>query len=131
HRWKTGFTRYRYAVPDLAGQTGRAIYNDVDQIYLADPGELFDLDMQGRAQLGIDERENSVMLLDCAAMARVWHAADARNGQKHQPFRAAVHAAALWAPPPGVWNARDGEYVAGQTKLLHFTTLQTQPWRQF
>ena len=131
HRWKTGFTRYRYAVPELAGKTGRAIYNDVDQIYLADPAELFDLGMQGKGQLGIDERENSVMLLDCAAMARVWRAADAQNGQKHKPFREAVHAAGLWGPLPGVWNARDGEYVPGQSKLLHFTTLQTQPWRPF
>src|SRR3546814_3397096 len=26
-RWKTGFTNYRYAIPDLAGKAGRAIYN--------------------------------------------------------------------------------------------------------
>ncbi len=131
HAWKTGFTCYRYAVPELAGATGRAIYNDVDQIYLADPAELFDLDMQGRAQLGITERENSVMLVDCAPMARIWRVAERRRGEKHQRFRAAVHAAGLWGPLPGVWNARDAEYVAGQSKLLHFTTLQTQPWMPF
>ena len=28
--------------PHIAGGSGRAIYNDVDQVYLADPGELFD-----------------------------------------------------------------------------------------
>src|SRR6056300_1268901 len=32
-KWKTGFTNYRYAIPALAGNQGRAIYNDVDQIY--------------------------------------------------------------------------------------------------
>lgn len=131
HAWKTGFTCYRYAVPELAGGAGRAIYNDVDQIYLADPAELFDLDMDGRAQLGITERENSVMLLDCEPMARIWRVAERRRGEKHKRFRAAVHAAGLWGPLPGVWNARDGEYVAGQSKLLHFTTLQTQPWVPF
>src|SRR5687767_7203974 len=36
--WRTGFTNYRFAIPELAGRRGRAIYNDVDQIYLADPG---------------------------------------------------------------------------------------------
>lgn len=131
HGWKTGFTGYRYAVPHLAGGHGRAIYNDVDQIYLADPAELFDLEMHGKGQLGITERENSVMLLDCAVMAPVWPATGRRRGEKHKRFRAAVHAAGLWGPLPGVWNARDGEYVAGQSKLLHFTTLQTQPWQPF
>jgi hypothetical protein len=31
----------------------------------------------------------------------------------------------------GVWNARDHEYEPGVSKLLHYTTLQTQPWRPF
>ena len=39
--WTTGFTNYRFAIPHFAGRHGRAIYNDVDQIYLADPAELF------------------------------------------------------------------------------------------
>ena len=117
--------------PGAGRRTGRAIYNDVDQIYLADPAALFDLNMHGKGQLGINERENSVMLLDCEAMSRIWHYAAAQRGEKHKEFRAAVHAAGLWGPLPGVWNARDGEYVAGESKLLHFTTLQTQPWQPF
>jgi hypothetical protein len=36
-RWLTGFTNYRFAIAYWAGSTGRAIYNDVDQIFLADP----------------------------------------------------------------------------------------------
>ena len=44
-RWRTGFTLYRFAIPEFAGFQGKAIYNDVDQIYLADPGELFDSEM--------------------------------------------------------------------------------------
>jgi hypothetical protein len=130
-RWKTGFTCYRYGIPALAGGTGRAIYNDVDQIYLADPAGLFDLDMRGKGQLGIDERETSVMLLDCERMSRIWHYADAQRGQKHKMFRSVVHESDEWGLLPAVWNARDGEYVAGTSKLLHFTTLQTQPWRPF
>jgi len=129
--WKTGFTCYRYGIPALAGGTGRAIYNDVDQIYLADPAELFDLDMRGKGQLGIDERETSVMLLDCERMSRVWRYADAQRGEKHKMFRGAVREAGEWGLLPAEWNARDGEYVAGASKLLHFTTLQTQPWRPF
>ena len=44
-RWLTGFTNYRFAIPHFADGHGRAIYNDVDQIYLCDPAELFDMDM--------------------------------------------------------------------------------------
>ena len=43
--WLTGFTNYRFAIPHFTGGVGRAIYNDVDQIYLADPGELFDTEL--------------------------------------------------------------------------------------
>lgn len=130
-RWKTGFTNYRYAIPALAGKKGRAIYNDVDQIYLADPAELFDMDMGGAAQLGITERETAVMLLDCERMAKVWHREDAERSEKHKFFRAKVHADGLWGHMPGIWNSRDHEYEPGVSKLLHYTTLQTQPWRPF
>jgi hypothetical protein len=129
--WKTGFTDYRYAIPALAGNHGRAIYNDVDQIYLGDPGELFDRDMKGKGVLGINERETSVMLIDCERMADVWRLAYAQEGRKHKFFRAQMHERDLWGPMPGAWNARDWEYQEGESKLLHYTTLQTQPWRPF
>ncbi len=131
-RWKTGFTNYRYAIPELAGGEGRAIYNDVDQIYLSDPAELFDMDMGGCGQLCITERETSVMLLDCARMAAIWHRGDAERGERHKFFRDKVQAVdGMWGPLPGVWNARDHEYQPGVSKLLHYTTLQKQPWRPF
>ena len=129
--WKTGFTQYRYAIPGLAGYQGRAIYNDVDQIYLADPAELFDADMGEAAVLAIDDRETSVMLLDCARLAALWPLEDARVPNKHKVFRARVHEAGLWGHMDPSWNARDDEYVAGRSRLLHFTTLHTQPWEPF
>ena len=133
--WKTSFTNYRYAIPALAGKTGRAIYNDVDQIYKGDPAELFDMDMGGAGVLGINERETSVMLIDCARMAEVWKLEDAQigkeGGKNHKYFRALAHDNKLWGKMSGIWNARDWEYLEGESKLLHYTTLQTQPWRPF
>src|SRR3546814_19843722 len=82
-RWKTGFTNYRYAIPDLAGKAGRAIYNDVDQVYLADPAQLFDMDMQGPGQLCISERETAVMLLECEKKEKIWTRQAAQHGQKN------------------------------------------------
>ncbi len=131
-KWKTGFTAYRYAIPELAGSQGRAIYNDVDQIYLVDPAELFDMDMQGCGQLCITEKETAVMLLDCEKMAKIWHRADAERGERHKFFRHRVQAIeGMWGQLPGVWNSRDHEYEPGVSKLLHYTTLQTQPWQPF
>jgi hypothetical protein len=127
--WKTGFTNYRYTIPTLAGGQGRAIYNDVDQIYLADPGILFDLDMKGAGMLGITERETSVMLIDCGKMVQYWRMEDVWSNKRHRHFRAITHDNNLWGKLPGEWNARDDEFSAGNSCCFHFTTLQTQPWR--
>jgi hypothetical protein len=129
--WKTGFTNYRYAIPTWAEGEGRAIYNDTDQIYLSDPAELFDTDMAAAGVLAVDGRDTSVMLIDCEKMIAVWHFEDARQGKRHRHFREAMHNNDLWGQLPAVWNARDAEYVPGTSRLLHFTTLQTQPWRPF
>lgn len=130
-RWKTGFTNYRYAIPHLAGGRGRAIYNDVDQIYLADPAALFDTDFGAKAVLSIDPRETSVMLLDCARMAPVWPLTDARTITSHRHFRERIISAGLWGPFDPLWNSRDHEYRPGQSKLLHYTILHKQPWQPF
>lgn len=129
--WKTGFTNYRYAIPALAGATGRAIYNDVDQIYLQDPALLFDTDMGKSAVLSINERETSVMLLDCARLAPLWRLEDAQRNHKHSHFRRLVEAAGLWGQMDRTWNSRDHEYQRGISKLLHYTTLHMQPWEPF
>jgi len=129
--WATGFTRYRFAIPYMAGGTGRAIYNDVDQIYLADPAELFDRDMDGMAILAIDRKETSVMLMDCGKLAEIWNIDLGKDSDARFGTPEAVHEAGLWGIMPGVWNSRDTEYVAGESKLLHFTTLDKQPWQPF
>lgn len=129
--WKTGFTNYRYAIPHLAGNTGRAIYNDVDQIYLNDPAHLFDMDMGGKGVLAISVKENSVMLIDCALMGAIWTIDDVRAGARHDHFKGAMDRAGLFGKMPGTWNSRDGEYPIGETDCLHYTTLHTQPWTPF
>lgn len=129
--WKTGFTNYRYAIPTWGGGKGRAIYNDVDQLYLADPAELFDMEMNGAGILGITQRETSVMLIDCEKMIDHWKIEHAQSGHKHKHFRAQMLDNDLWGQLPGVWNARDDEFSADESKCFHFTTLQTQPWQPF
>lgn len=129
--WTTGFTNYRYAIPALAGEQGRAIYNDVDQIYLADPAEMFDLDMHGAGILCVQKDETSVALIDCAAMAKHWRIEDARKPLKRKHFLDIIARENLWGELPGVWNARDSEFSPNASKCFHFTTLRTQPWKPF
>lgn len=129
--WTTGFTNYRYAIPHLAGEQGRAIYNDVDQIYLSDPAEMFDLDMGDAAILCINEGETSVSLIDCAKMAPHWRLADAQGGHKRKHFLDIMNSNGLCGRLPPEWNALDADLSIETAKCYHFTTLRTQPWRPF
>jgi hypothetical protein len=129
--WTTGFTNHRFAVPHFAGGAGRAIYNDVDQIYLADPAELFDADLAGHGFLAVAPDDPSVMLLDCARMSTVWNLEAAQRERKAELIRRALAVPGLYGQLPAVWNARDDESVPGPSKCLHFTTLHRQPWRPF
>jgi mitochondrial fission protein ELM1 len=129
--WRTGFTNYRFAIPEFAGGVGRAIYNDVDQIYLADPALLFDLDMNGHGYLAISPKDTSVMLIDCPRMLPMWNRGAASTGGKHQLTNKPAETPGLWGPLDGHWNARDTEYREGLTKCLHYTALHQQPWHPF
>jgi mitochondrial fission protein ELM1 len=129
--WTTGFTNYRFAIPHFAGGAGRAVYNDVDQIYLADPAELFDAELGGHGFLAVAPDDPSVMLLDCARMAGVWTLEAARQTPKAELLGRALAVPGLPGRLPPEWNARDDEYAPGHSKCLHFTTLHTQPWRPF
>ncbi len=127
--WRTGFTQYRFAIPELAGGSGRAIYNDVAQIYLTDPAELFDLDMDDHGYLAVAMIDTSVALMDCARMLPLWNIGTARGRGKRALIQAPAAEPGQWGPLAAGWNARDFEYEAGVSKLLHYTTLHLQPWR--
>ena len=130
-KWRTGFTNYRYAIPEFAGGTGRAIYNDVDQIYLADPALLFDTDMGDHGYLAISAKDTSVMLIDCERMLPLWNRRTAASLGKHALIDKPSSTPGLWGALDGHWNARDQEYVEGLTKCLHYTALHQQPWHPF
>jgi len=129
--WRTGFTNYRFAIPDYAGRAGKAIYNDVDQIYTADPALLFDLALDGHGYLAVSDSDTSVMLLDCARMAEWWNLEAATRGSKGQLLGRVKAQPGVWGPLDGGWNARDLEFVEGQSMLLHYTAMHTQPWHPF
>lgn len=128
--WLTGFTNYRFAIPAFANYQGRAIYNDADQVYLKDPALLFDTPMGEAGFLSINDRDTSVMLIDCQRMRDAWNAADVRQ-MSRKALEQRARQGGLWGELDGGWNARDSEYHPQRSHLVHFTTLHTQPWRPF
>ncbi len=129
-RWTTGFTQYRFAIPHFAG-SGRAIYNDTDQIYRADPALLFDAELGGCGYRSVAPDDTSVMLLDCDRMRGHWTLASAQRETKRSLHERAHAVPGLWGQLDPAWNARDDEAVCADARLIHFTTLHTQPWRPF
>lgn len=127
--WRTGFTNYRFAIPDLAGRHGRALYNDVDQIYTADPAALFDQPMGEHGYLALSPKETAVMLIDCQRMHRCWNMQGATTQRKKTLHALAAEIPGCWGLLDAVWHARDMEYRHGKSRLLHYTTLHLQPWR--
>jgi mitochondrial fission protein ELM1 len=130
-RWLTGFTNYRFLIPHLTQGCGRAIYNDVDQVYLRDPADLFDCEMERHGYLSINPRDTSVMLIDAARMLPVWPLDSIKNSRRKRLERRAADTPALWGELDPGWNARDTEYQCGKSNLVHFTTIHTQPWMPF
>ncbi len=130
--WTTGFTNYRFAIPHLAGGEGRAIYNDTDQIYLEDPGKLFDLDMGDHGVLAVSPRDLSVALMDCARALELWDLESVQRLRKKALLARSSGRSGFVGHLEAGWNTRDhGEYNPDDSKVYHFTTLHTQPWCPF
>jgi mitochondrial fission protein ELM1 len=127
--WTTGFTNYRFAIPHLAGGRGKAIFNDVDEAYFGDPAGLFDLDLGGHGYLSTSDSETSVMLIDCERMAPLWSLERAQRELKKEILRRTLAVPGIRGDLPPEWTARDEEFEPGRSRLQHWTTLHTQPWR--
>ena len=169
--WGTPFTCFRYAIPELMGFKGRALYMDVDILCLGDIAELFNFDLEGKpfgfvwdslmsngSQWEHTAFSNgwwadSVILMDCEkAKPHVAPIAYQRNPKKvykweffsnmGSPFK--EKSLPYIKQLPGNWNCFDGrnpshtpaglkkekqmEFSVEEIKLLHMTTLSTQPW---
>lgn len=147
---RTDFSFARFAIPELCGFEGRAVYLDSDMLVFADVAELLHFDLgsaaiactsqpeppaQWRGHPGFQSgRQLSVMLLDCAR-AR-FTVADAVRGldEGHWSYEELMHDLPL-LPPEEIrddldpaWNCLE-HYEPGSSKLTHFTVEPTQPWR--
>ena len=86
--------------------------------------------MGGHGYLATSDTETSVMLIDCERMAPVWPLEWCQHKLKKQLLaRTLGEHPGIRGDLPPEWTARDEEFVPGFSKLQHWTTLQTQPWR--
>ena len=137
---RTPFSFYRFAIPQLAGHRGRAIYVDSDMLVFHDIAELWDTEFEGASLLCAGDpsdprrkRQFSVMLLDCARLG--WDVDDIVTGLDEEQYDYAklmydfciVKEDQIRASLPERWNSLE-KYVAGETALLHYTDMPKQPY---
>jgi len=135
---RTPFSFQRYLIPRLAGGNGRAIYLDSDMQVFQDIRHLWTLPLDGADVLAVGDTAEtgrrpqfSVMVLDCAALD--WDVGrfveDLNRGRlsyEQLVYEMAV-AKRISATIPATWNSLES-YREGETALLHYTDMDTQPW---
>ncbi|HET9484034.1 MAG TPA: hypothetical protein VFO79_08760 [Xanthomonadales bacterium] len=140
HAPYTEFSFGRFAIPELCGHRGRALYMDSDMLVFRDIAEAFDAPFDG-AKILIEAgsrgqrdrgKHAAFMLLDCARLP--WRVAEivAGLGTRYS-YNELLSIDPLLAPGeiaeriPAGWNALDA-YDPATTRNLHYTEIRTQPW---
>lgn len=135
---RTPFSFQRFLIPALAGHQGRAIYLDSDMQIFADIRHLWMLpfneaDLLAVTQLGDSQRrpQFSVMLLNCAALGwdinGIVETLDRGDLNYEKLMYEMAVAKTIRADISPQWNSLE-RYKRGQTALLHYTDMPTQPW---
>jgi Glycosyl transferase family 8 len=140
----TEFSNYRFLIPKLCEKRGRALWIDSDTVCLTDIGELFETDMQDAAVLakpnaydaiGSSRWGLSVSLYDCERCPFDLQEQFEEIGRGLYSYEDLhqISPAFLAARPFSIkpldprWNEFDR--YNGETKLIHYTNLLTQPWK--
>jgi hypothetical protein len=150
NRGRTGFSFSRFHIPKLAGYKGRGLYVDADMQVFADLAELWEIPFDGAKVMCTRQddppeqwkdsswfhpgRQLSVMLLDCERLD--WDIDDIVGGldEGRYTYEQLMFELAVVEPNeindniPPEWNHLE-HYEPGKTKLLHYTVVPTQPWK--
>lgn len=132
--WTTPFSGFRWAVPELCGFDGEAIYTDSDVIVLADIAELWDQPIPpGKAVIAKGGQRLCVSKWDCAAAGQYLPRLDELRDspQIHRTLMRWIADRPELVEPfdDGDWNTLDLEpfdLASPRTKALHYTGIPTQ-----
>jgi lipopolysaccharide biosynthesis glycosyltransferase len=149
-RPRTGFSFYRFMIPKLTGYQGRALYLDCDMQVFADLAELWAIPFDSQTVLCTYQpeppeawrgnknfkpgRHLAVMMLDCSRLN--WDVDEIVRGLDEDRYSYTELMSDLAIVPEGQieeripveWNSLE-RYEAGTTKLVHYTQVPTQPWK--
>lgn len=129
--WATPFSAFRWAIPHACKYQGKAIYTDVDKIFMAPIAELWNQKIpDGKCMLTKDEKHSCVILWDCERAKKFLPDIDKlRSEGFYRNVRNNIGSAA--GRFQGNWNCLDGESYPTLTnpdiKIIHFTKVETQP----
>lgn len=135
-QWATPFSGFRWAVPELCGFKGRAIYMDSDMICRADIADLFTLPMHPKSvALARGSGRLCVTVWDCAMAERVGVLPIERlksdAGAHHYMSVVITGYGVQQFPIKQNWNCLDGEKYRSlddpEIKMLHYTSMPHQP----
>lgn len=135
----TGFSFFRFTIPEKCNYAGRAIYLDADMVVLGDIKELFEMEMNGYNALAVTKDKirwyTSVMLLDNEKLKH-WKIAEwvalintgLTSYQGTMCGESSGMNAGDFGPLPFYWNHFD--YYDETTRLIHYTNVPRQPWKK-
>ena len=150
NRQRTPFSFSRFLIPELNGYEGRALYVDSDMQVFDDITTLWSIPFDGAKVLCTDQkfippqwrgnpdfhpgRQMSVMMLDCGSLA--WNIDEIIDGLDSGQMTYEDLMFKMTLVPddqvrdglPEGWNHLE-HFVPGETKLLHYTAVPTQPWK--
>lgn len=138
--WGTPFSCFRFAVPELCAFTGRAVYLDADMLVLGDVRELLTTDLVNGYKT-ISMPRTDVAVIDCAYFAdKTWWPSIEKMRPSgwitwHYCKLLQQHGAITPSLDPK-WNVCDRpmptpDHGVGDAKLLHYTTVPTQPYKPY
>jgi hypothetical protein len=133
--WKTNFSAFRWAIPELCGFKGRGIYLDVDQILIKDIKQMWELPMYEKMVLSITVERTDVMLMDAEKFNVDWWPKIEKmkpSGRHQKGYRVMVQKKEGIGPLDEIYNCLDGKrFDSEKTRLIHYTKMSTQPWHPF
>jgi Glycosyl transferase family 8 len=134
----TGFSFYRFSIPEACHFEGRALYLDADIMVLSDLKDLIEKEMRGKGVLARPcppvSYFTSVMLLDCARLTS-WKIHDwvtmINANVTSYPGTMSGEPTGLsyrdMGPLEEYWNHLD--HWDETTRIIHYTHVPTQPWK--
>ena len=136
---RTQFSFNRFAIPQLAGYRGRAVYLDADMLVFRNFLELWDIPFDGAKVLYAPSssperpKQFSVLLLNCTELT--WDLGDIIEGMDEGVYDYDKLMKEMCIEPPErvqtrippEWNSLEA-YHPDKTGLIHYTDMNTQPW---